>query len=112
MARTEIPVTPISRTGFVTSATPQVADPTNDNYVVNDGSTFLYVENTNVASRTFDVLVITTVDDTQSVTPRTYTVPGSGTGYTGIFPRAFYGETILIDTTTTDLEFAAYSLLG
>lgn len=112
MARTEIPVHGVSRMTFTSAVAPQAADPTNDNFVINDGATFLYVNNTNAASRTFDVQVVSTVDNTQSVTPRTYTVPGLGDGYVGVFPRAFYGEDILIDTTTTDLQFAAYSLLS
>lgn len=111
MARTEIPVTHVSRATLVAAPVQQTADPTNDNFVKNDGGTFLRVVNGNVASRTFDVQLVISVDDTQSVTPRTYTVAGSGTGYTGVFPREFYGETILIDTATTDLSFAAFSLL-
>lgn len=112
MARTEIPVTGISRITFTSETAFQTADPTNDNFIINDGVTFLHVNNTNAAARTFDIQVISTVDDTQSVSPRTYTVPGLTAGFVGVFPREFYGETLLVDTTTTDLQFAPYSLLG
>lgn len=111
MPRVQIPVATIDRTLFRSNSAEVTADPANDHYVINDGETYLEVRNTNVADQAFDVHVVGNVDDIPLAEVRTYTVPGSTTGKTGVFPRELYGTTLLVDVATADLRFTAYTVL-
>ena len=112
MARVQIGVFRVTRFDFLPDQVRTVGDTTDGNFFINNGGTYLHVINNDVSNdHDFDLYVLSNVDITQAVDPRTYTVPANFRGQTGLFPREIYGETVLIDPSSTDLEFVGYSLI-
>jgi hypothetical protein len=114
MARLNIPVVQMSRSTPVVKGVPvpTASDVANGNQAANDGFTFLEVTNANAgATRTFAV-ELPNGSDGQAVTARSYTVPiaASTPIYCGPYPTNFYGNLLLIDSSSTDLTFRAISL--
>lgn len=113
MARTQTTVLSVNRTALRATGTPPAVDVTNGNFCLNDGATFLEITNADGAST--HVLTVTVVSGVDGLTagPRSYTVPiSAAVQKTGIFPMAFYGETILYNGDSAQLKVQPYSLLG
>lgn len=108
MPRVNVPVTTITRTG-IAAATPVTGDATNNHEVINDGKTWLEVENTGASSRTLTVYITKLVDG-QTPPAKTYSISAGASRRMGPFPRDIYGVTLSVDVTHAELVLAAYNL--
>lgn len=113
-ARTEVPITYVSRFGVVssTSPAPKVADLANGNVSLNDGYTWLELTNTSGASRTVTLFVTQGFDADLLISNRTYTMPANGVYYTGVYPISFYGSYLLYTASGAGVSFRAISMRG
>jgi hypothetical protein len=113
-ARTEVPVTFVSRFGVVSSSTPapKAADLVNGNVSLNDGYTWLEMTNSAGASRTVTLFVPQGFDADLLISNRTYTMPANGVYYTGVFPMSFYGNYLLYTASGSGITFRAISMRG
>lgn len=109
MARTLIPVNEINRQA-ATPPSPTAGDPTNGNYVVNNGRVFLELSNTDTVDRTATVVLPGTVDG-QAVADRTYTVPAGGSlRPLGSWPTTTYSDQLQIDVNSNLVGITPYHL--
>lgn len=108
MPRVNVPVTTITRTG-IANATPVTGDATNNHEVVNDGKTWIEVENTGASSRTLSVQITKLVDG-QTPPAKSYTISAGAKRRMGPFPRDVYGALLSVDVTHAELVLAAYNL--
>lgn len=109
MARGLIQFVRLTRTAITLTPTATTLDNVNGNYVANDGSTFLELNNASGGTRTVSVEVPEQVDQNLAVASRTYTLLNGQVGKTGIFPREVYGSQILVDVSGTGVTAVAYS---
>lgn len=105
MPRVLINPTAVTRTGVAPPAETS-GDPTNGQYVPNDGSTFILVRNANVSAtaRTMSIPFANTVDG-QTVAPRTYVIPAGASRYVGPFDVTTYGSSLNIDSDNAELKY-------
>lgn len=109
MARTNVPVTEITRAG-VAPANPITGDPTNNHAVANDGHVVLLIANTGATvARTATVRVTRTVDG-QTPASRTYSIAQSTSRYIGPWPTGDYGTTLQVDVDNAELKLSAYRI--
>lgn len=108
MARTLMNVTTLNRDGLAPVAGTAV-DTANGNYLVNDGSTWLEVNNSDAAVHTLTVHLATVVDG-QPVTDRTYSVAAGATLMVGPFPTREYGGHLQFDGDSNLLTVSPYRL--
>lgn len=114
MARTAIPVLHSSRYNFIANAPntyQRPTDATNGNIITNSGAMILVIENAGFSDETLTVLVPDNVDVTLSVSSRQYNVAAGQKAVVGPFPTATYGVTLLVDSTSTDLEICPITVL-
>lgn len=112
MARSEIPVTRLSRYALAAAPTPTTGDATNGHYVLNDGATFFEFRNNGASSRTIEILIADTYDSDLTINARTYTLPASATDVkSGTFPTHLYGKTLLVDVSHSDVRILSYTVL-
>lgn len=104
--RTQINATTVTRAG-VAPVAGTATDTANGNYVVNDGSTWLEVENTDAAAHTLTISLSATVDG-QPVTARTYDMAAADKLKIGPFSRRDYGAHLQIDADSNLVTVAAY----
>lgn len=113
--RTATAVTSVGRAALVAFPAPSVAgDAVNGNVSPNDGFTWLAILNGDAANTyTFSVVIASAID-TQTVGPRTYTIPIStaGTQLLGPFPVRYYGSQLQWNVSNANLKVALYSMLG
>jgi len=95
---------------FTPDPTPTVLDSVAGNYVLNDGATFLRLNNTALVARTVSVEVPEDVDANLPVTSRTFTLSAGQVGMTGIFPREIYGSQLLVDVSGAGVQAVANSI--
>lgn len=113
MARVNIPITNITRTGVSLAAAGTAGNSVDNHEFVNDGNTILRVKNTDGASKTVTLRIARTVDG-QAVTNRTVNV-GATTGDVamGPFPVVDYGSLMQVDlSAATGVTLYAYTLNG
>ncbi len=93
MARVQVPVNTIARTGTPvgSGATEVSGDATNNHYMANSGVEWLHVRNSGGTSRTVTLVIGVTVDGAAVVNP-TVAVPGNTSRIIGPFPEAFYDQ--------------------
>ncbi|MGW1998486.1 hypothetical protein [Embleya sp. NPDC001921] len=108
MARVNVPVTLITRAG-VQPGTPVVGDATNNHIVVNNGRTWLEVENAGATSRVLTINIAKTVDG-QTPAAKTYSLAAGAFRRIGPFPTDIYGASINVDVAHLDLKLTAYTL--
>lgn len=111
MARTNVPVTPITRTG-IAPATEVTGDPTNNHVLVNDGATFIVARNAHATVAQTVTVNFGYMVDGQAITPRVYSIAATATKWMGPFPVAQYGAQLNHDVSTTDIKLTAYKLAG
>jgi hypothetical protein len=109
VARTNVPVTQITRAG-VAPGTEVNGDPTNNHVVANNGKMFLEVRNSgSTVARTVTFRFPGLVDG-QSVTPRAVSIPTSASRRFGPFPTDAYSSLLQVDVDNAELKLAAYGL--
>jgi len=109
VARVLIQFARLTRTAITLPPTATTLDSVNGNFVTNDGSTFLELNNASGGTRTVSVQVPEQVDQNLAVTSRSYTLLNGQVGKTGIFPREVYGGQLLVDVSGTGVTAVAYS---
>lgn len=110
MARVNVPVTTITRTGVAPAAEVN-GDAAQGHVVANDGRTFLLVRNANGAStaRTLTVVIQGAIDGF-SPAPRTYSIAAGASRYIGPFDVASYGSLMQVNVDNAELKLSAYNL--
>lgn len=110
MARVNVPVTSITRTGVVAPSETS-GDAGNGNSVANNGSILIEVRNSNgsATTRTLSISFPTTVDG-QAVVAKTYPIAAGVTKRIGPFPTKDYGTTLQLDPDHADLKLLAWRL--
>lgn len=108
MARVNIPVTQITRSGVAPAAEVN-GDATNNHTVNNDGRMFLLARNAGASTRTLTIRVNAMVDG-QAVAARTVSLATTVSRYVGPFPVSQYGEDLLVDVDNADIKLTAYHL--
>ena len=112
MARTQIPVTRLSRYALAAAPTPTTGDATNGHWVLNDGATFFEFRNNGAVQRQIDILIGDTWDSDLTIAARTYQLTASATDMkSGTFPTHLYGNVLLVNVTHSDVRILAYSVL-
>lgn len=112
MARSQIPVTRLTRYAITAAPTPTTGDATNGHYLVNDGATFFEFRNNGAVQRQIDILISDTWDSDLGISARTWQLTASATDMkTGTFPTHLYGNTLLVDVAHSDVRILAYSVL-
>lgn len=110
MARKNVPVATISHYSLTAIQPSTVSTVGNGFVILNDGATFLVLDNT--ASATVANVTITLAsgaDVNLTVGPRTYIVPALSAPLTGFFPIRNYGPQILLSADVATLGVQAYS---
>jgi hypothetical protein len=92
-------VIPVNRFALSTPLTSHAADVTNGNYVLNDGATNLWFNNTTGSTQTITITLTAGSDVNLTTGPRTYTIATGTAGVTGFFPVGIYGSQLLINCT-------------
>jgi hypothetical protein len=108
MPRVNVPVNTIAR-GGIANATPVTGDATNNHTVVNNGRTWIEVENTGASSRSL-TFHITKLVDGQTPAARVFTIAAGAKRRHGPFPVADYGTALSVDVAHAELVLAAYTL--
>lgn len=113
MARVNIPITNITRSGVSLAAAGLAGNATDHHEFVNDGNTVLRVKNTGAGACTVTLRIARTVDG-QAVTNRTVVVPvTTGDVAMGPFPVVDYGSLMQVDiSTASGVTLYAYTLNG
>lgn len=107
MARTQIPVTEVDRRENAPPS-PTGGDPTNGNYVANNGRVIIQLANSDTVDQTATVVLPGTVDG-QEVADRSYTVPTAGElAPLGPWPVADYSDQLQIDVSSALVTVVAY----
>lgn len=113
MARTEIPVTTITRSG---EDQPSQTDSDNGNgmfFAANNGRIILEVENTDAATQTIGIALFVNVDG-QAVTDKTMSLDAGDIKLMGPFPAAQYNQddrSVNVNPSVdTNLKIRAYKL--
>jgi hypothetical protein len=122
MPRVAVPVQRNFRSGTAridSGGTSEVTgDASNGHYVVNDGSTVLWVRNAGGTPRLVTLHFAAKVDG-QTIAPRTVTVGANETYLIGPFPTRLYSQrgtavadrrTLHVDVAHSDLKLQAFSL--
>jgi len=109
VARLQIPVNGITHYATTLSVTPVFN--TLGLYMVNNGVTFLEITTISSFSETVTIQVPAGADTNLTVGPRTFSIPTGATAVykTGFFPVKTYGSQLIIDVSSSDLRFAAYT---
>ncbi len=110
MARAAIVFIRLNRTVFTPNPTPTTLDSVNGNFQLNDGASFLELDNTSGVTRIVSVEVPEDVDQNLPVTSRSYTLNAGQVGKTGIYPREVYGSQLLVDVDGAGVTAVAYSV--
>lgn len=110
MARAVITFVRLTRVVFTPDPTATTLDSVNGNYVLNDGATFLQLNNTSGTTKTVSVEVPEDVDQDLAVQSRTYSLNAGQVGKTGIYPREVYGSQLLVDVSGTGVTAVAFSV--
>lgn len=108
MPRVNVPVTTIIR-GGVANATPVTGDATNNHVVINDGKTWIEVENTGATSRNLTINITKTVDG-QTPPARVFAIAAGAKRRLGPWPTSIYSATLNVDVAHAELVIAAYTL--
>lgn len=109
MARTAVPVTRTSRFVAFTS-TPTAGNIIDGMQMVNDGSTVILVESTDVAATTVDFILVETVDF-QPAGPVVVAIDALEPGtLLGPFPTNLYGSVLEFDVSSASLSMSAFTL--
>lgn len=104
-----IPVTEITRAGVVPPAA-TTGDVTNGHTFVNDGQSYITIDNSSGSTGTVTIAIAQLVDG-QAPASKTYTVPLSSTGYhIGPFPPSIYGSTVALTVSAATLTLRAWHL--
>lgn len=112
MARTVLPVYPISRfTVTADTATPGTAmDVANGNVAVNDGYTYAVFTLSGGVARTVTLAVPSGFDLDLVVTSRSYPLPSNGVYRTGVFPVSAYGASLLLNSSGAGVAIQLFTL--
>lgn len=110
MARAAITFVRLDRHVFTPNPVATTLDSVNGNFALNDGASFLELNNTALVSRTISVEVPEQVDQNLPVTSRTYTLNAGQVGKTGIYPREVYGSQLLVDVSGAGVQCVVYSV--
>jgi hypothetical protein len=111
--RVLVPVLTVARTALSAVPAPsQAFDVANGNFCPNDGATVLIMLNSDSATHTLSVQVVSGIDGV-TAGPRQYTIPISGVRqWTGVFPLQFYGNQLFFSCDSALVAVQAVSLLG
>lgn len=118
MARTNVPITNITRAGDDPEVSETIPDETDDAMFQNDGNTFLWARNTGVGSH------IVTVQTPQmiaglAVAEMTVTIPAAGKRLIGPFPTETFNQQsgadvgkvyVDVDGTGIEMRYKAYRM--
>ena len=112
MARTVLPVYPITRFTLSTDALhPGVAmDVTNGNVAPNDGYTYMVLTLSGGVARTVTLDVPAGFDLDLVVTDRTYPLPSNGAYRTGVYPISAYGAQLLLNVSGAGVAIQLFTL--
>jgi len=111
MARTMTPVKRVTTAGLTwVTADLITPDTTNGNWAPNDGATYLYFA-ADGSARTFTVVTPATLGGLAVADLGPVTVPASGWGMAGPFPREVYGPQVLFDVSNAALKCLVLSWL-
>lgn len=108
MPRVNVPVNTITRTG-IANATPVTGDATNNHTVVNDGRSWIEVENTGASSRNLTVHITKLVDG-QTPAAKVYSISAGAKRRIGPFPVDMYSSALSVDVAHAELVLAAYTV--
>jgi hypothetical protein len=113
MARTEIPVTTIDRTGVASPAQTD-SDATEGMFIANNNARIIFeIENTDVGPQTVGFAIFTTVDD-EPVDDKVVTIPAGEIRLAGPYPQDFYNQednSLYINPSVdANIKFRAYRL--
>jgi hypothetical protein len=109
MARVNLPVTNISRSGVADGAEVN-GDSVNNHSVANDGRMWIEVRNADASNPHTLTVRFPGVVDGQSVTPKTYPIAATTKRRIGVFPPADYGSVVQVDVDSSQLKLTAYHL--
>lgn len=113
MARTQIPVTLMTRAG-VTEALQVLANLTEGNYFANDGQTAIQMENTDGSAHNVGFAIFTTVDGS-SVADKNVALPASiKYKWSGPYPIATYNRTdntVYVNPDSPLIKFRAFQIV-
>ena len=108
MPRVNVPVTTVIR-GGVANATPVTGDATNNHVVINNGKTWVEVENTGATSRNLTFNITKTVDG-QTPAARVFAIAAGAKRRYGPFPVSDYSAELNVDVAHAELVLAAYNI--
>jgi len=113
VARVQIPVTSIVKTGTTPPAQTD-GDSTNNHYFVNDGTTWLEIVSSDASSQTVTVETSKTVDG-YALADQTLAVPAGATRLIGPFTTGTFNQPsttqVFVDCpVSTTLKFRAYTI--
>lgn len=109
MARTVIPVSSRASRVVVNPMAAPVSDPVNDHTMVNNGATLIMVRNTGVVTRNAQAIIEQMIDG-ELPTPVDFAIPAGVVVPLGPWPRSIYGDNLLFNVDSTDLQLQAFSL--
>lgn len=112
MARTVLPVYPVSRFSLSTDTIhPGTAmDVANGNVADNDGYTYMEMTLSGGVARTVTLAVPSGFDGNLVISSRTYTLPSNGAYRTGVFPVSAYGPSLLLNASGAGVSVQLFSL--
>ncbi|WP_328439361.1 hypothetical protein OHA71_23775 [Streptomyces sp. NBC_00444] len=109
MARTNVPVTQITRAGVAAPAETN-GDPVNQHVVQNNGRVVLLVRNSGTTVDRTITFRFPGLVDGQSVTPRAVALTQSTSRYFGPFPTDEYGSALQVDVDNAELKLTAFGI--
>lgn len=110
MARTNVPVTAISRAGIAPAAEVNGDSVNHHSFANTNSNVILLVRNADGAGAHTVTISINETVDGQVVTARAVSIPLSASRYFGPFPAGVYGTTVLLDVDSSQLKLSAYSV--
>lgn len=112
MARTVLPVYPVSRFVLSTDALhpPVAMDVANGNVADNDGYTYMVLTLSGGVARTVLVDIPAGFDLDLVVSDRSYTLPSNGAYRTGVYPVSAYGPSLLLNASGAGVAIQLFTL--
>lgn len=113
MARVQIPVTTVTKSGVAQPAQ-TTGDSVNGHYFLNDGTTILEIVSSDAGSQTVTIQTSKTVDG-YALADQTVTMAAGTTQYVGPFTTGTFNQSgstqVYVDTTvSTTIKFRAFSI--
>lgn len=109
MARTKLPVTPVSHYQLTPDQASVDIDITNGMWMYNDGATYIHFKSTSGSPQTVTVLLPAGTDVNLPTGPRVYSFNANEAANVGFFPVARYGSVLLFTASTALIAATAYS---